>query len=86
MFDTKFNDYMESVETCFIFGGIVGGQKVYPENVLELILGWHNEQNACTSTIDIKGVVEVHHLVLGASGGNRFLDLGPLSDEISKRL
>ena len=45
-----------------------------------------NEQNAHTSTIDVKGTVEVHHPVLGASGGNGLLDLGPLSDEISKRL
>ena len=42
-FDAKLNDYTESVETCFIFGGVVGGQKVYPENVSELILGRRNE-------------------------------------------
>ena len=38
MFNTKLNGYTESMETCFIFGGVVGGQKVYPENVSELIL------------------------------------------------
>ena len=56
------------------------------KNILEFILGRRDEQNARTSTVDVKGIVEVHHPVLGASGGNGFLDLGPLSDEISKRL
>ena len=42
-FDAELNGYTEFMETCFIFGGVVGGQKVYPENVLELILGWRNE-------------------------------------------
>ena len=42
-FDAKLNGYTESVETRFIFGGVVGGQKIYSENVLELILGWRNE-------------------------------------------
>ena len=50
-FDAELNSYTESVETCFIFDSIVGGQKVYPENISELILGWCNEQNAHTSTI-----------------------------------
>ena len=59
---------------------------MYPENVSKLILGWCNEQNARTSTVDVKGAVEVHHLVLGAGGGDGLLDLGPLSDKISKRL
>ena len=59
---------------------------MYPKNVSELILGRRNEQNARTSTVDVKGAVEVHHLVLGAGGGYGLLDLGPLSDEISKRL
>ena len=74
------------MKACFIFGGIVGGRKVYSENVSELILGRRNEQNAHTSTIDVEGAVEVHHLVLGASSGDGLLDLGPLSDEISERL
>ena len=56
---------------------------MYPDNVSELILGWHNEQNACTSTVDVKGAIEVHHLVLRACGGDGLLDLGPLSDEVS---
>ena len=85
-FDTELDGYMESVETCFIFGGIVGGWKVYSENVSELILGWRNEQNAPTSTVDVKGTVEVHHPVLGASSGDGLLNLGLLSDEISKRM
>ena len=77
---------MESEETCFIFGGVVGGRKVYSENVSELILGRRNEHDAHTSTVDVEGAVEVHHLVLGASSGDGLLNLGPLSDEISKRL
>ena len=54
---------------------------MYLENVSVLILGRHDEQNACTSTIDVKGSVEIHHPVLQAGGGNGFLDLGPLSNE-----
>ena len=34
-FDAELNGYTESMETCFIFGGVVGGRKVYPESVLE---------------------------------------------------
>ena len=42
-FDAELNGYTKSVETCFIFSGIVGGQKVYLENTLELIIGRCNE-------------------------------------------
>ena len=59
---------------------------MYSENIPELILGQRDEQNAHTSTIDVEGAIEVHHLVLGASGGNGFMDLSPLSDKISKHL
>ena len=38
-FHTKVDGYTESVETCFIFGGVVGGRKMYAENISELILG-----------------------------------------------
>ena len=85
-FDAELNGYTESVETCFIFGGVVGGRKVYLENVSELILGRRNEQNARTSTIDVKGTIKVHHLVLRAGGSDGLLDLSPLSDEVSQRL
>ena len=85
-FYAELNGYTESVETCFILGGIVGGRKVYPKNVSELILGRRNEQNARTSTVDVKGAVKVHHPVLGASSGDGLLDLGPFSDEVSERL
>ena len=81
-FDAELNGYTESVETCFIFGSVVGGRKVYLENVLELIIGRRNELNARTSTVDVKGAVEVHQPVLGASGSDRLLDLGPLCDEV----
>ena len=82
-FDTEHDGYTKTMETCFVFRGVVGGRKVYPENITELILGRRNEQNARTSTVDVKGAVEVHHPVLGASGSNGLLDLGPLSDKIS---
>ena len=59
---------------------------MYSENVLELILGRRNEQNVCTSTVDVEGAIEVHHLVLGASSRDGLLNLGPLSDEVSERL
>ena len=72
------------METRFIFDGVVGGWKMYSENLSELILGQRNEQNAHTSTVDVEGTVEVHHPVLGAGGSDGLLDLGPLSDEISK--
>ena len=39
VFDTELNGYTESVETRFIFGGVVGGRKMYAENISELILG-----------------------------------------------
>ena len=59
---------------------------MYSENISELILGRCNEQNASTSTIDVEGAIEIHHPVLGASGGDRLLDLDPLSDEVSEHL
>ena len=42
-FNAKLNGYTKSVETCFIFSDVVGGQKMYSENVSELILGRRNE-------------------------------------------
>ena len=85
-FDAELNGYTEFVETRFIFGGVVGGQKIYSENVLELILGRRNEQNASTSTVDVEGAVEIHHPVLEASSRDGLLDLGSLSDKVSQRL
>ena len=52
-FDAELDNYTKSVETCFVFGGIVGGQKMYSENISKLILGWRDEQNAHTSTVDV---------------------------------
>ena len=85
-FDAELDGYTEAVETRFVFGGIVGGWKMYSENVSELILGQHNKQNACTSTVNVEGAIEVHHPVLEASSGDGLLDLGPLSDKINERL
>ncbi|XP_066361293.1 uncharacterized protein [Miscanthus floridulus] len=85
-FDAELDGYTETIETCFVLRGIVGGRKMYTENISEFVLCRCDEQNARTNTIDVKGAIEVHHPVLGASGGNGFLDLGPLSDEISKRM
>ena len=59
---------------------------MYPEKVLELILGWSDEQNPRTSTVDVESTVKVHHPVLRESSGDGLLNLGPLSDEISERL
>ena len=42
-FDAELNGYTESVETCFIFGGIIGGWKMNSENILELVHGQSNE-------------------------------------------
>ena len=42
-FNIELDGYTESVETCFIFGGVVGGWKMNSENVSELILGRCNE-------------------------------------------
>ena len=42
-FDTELDCYTETVETCFIFDGVVGGWKMYSENVSELVLGQRNE-------------------------------------------
>ena len=85
-FDAELNGYAESMDTRFIFGSIVGGQKMYSENISEFILGRCYEQNACTSIIDVEGAIEVHHPVLRASSGDGLLNLGPLGDEISKYL
>ena len=38
-FDTELDGYTESMETCFIFGGVVGGWKMNSENISELVLG-----------------------------------------------
>ena len=85
-FDAKLDSYTKSVETCFIFCGVVGGWKMNSEDVTELFLGRSNKQNAGASTIDVEGTIEIHYPVLGASSGDGLLDLGPLSDEVSQRL
>ena len=85
-FDAELNGYTESMETCFIFSGIVGGQKMYSENISKFIHGWRDEQNAHTSTVDVESAVEVHHPVLTASSGDGLLDLGPLDNKVSGRL
>ena len=42
-FDAELNGYTESMETCFILRGVVGGWKVNSEDVSELVLGQSNE-------------------------------------------
>ena len=42
-FDTELDGYTKSVETCFIFHGIVGGWKMNSEDVSELVLSRSNE-------------------------------------------
>ena len=43
VFDAELDGYMESMETCFIFGGVIGGWKMNLENISELVLGRSNE-------------------------------------------
>ena len=43
VFNAELNGYTESVETCFIFGGVVGGWKMNSENILDLVFGRRNE-------------------------------------------
>ena len=33
-FDAELDGYTEAVETCFVFHGVVGGQEVYPKNIM----------------------------------------------------
>ena len=42
-FDAKLDGYTKTVETCFTFGGIVGGWKMNSEDVSELVVGQSNE-------------------------------------------
>ena len=82
-FDAELDGYMKSMETCFIFRGIVGRWKMNLDDVSELVLSRSNKQNAGTSTIDVEGTIKIHHPMLGASSGDGLLDLGPLIDEVS---
>jgi len=85
-FDAEHDGYTKTKDTCFVFRGVVGDREMYAKNISEFILCRCDEQNARTGPIDIKGIIEVHHPVLGASGGDGFLNFGPLSDEIGERL
>ena len=42
-FNAELNGYTKSVETCFIFSGIIGGWKMCSENISELVLSRRNE-------------------------------------------
>ena len=42
-FDAELDGYTETVETCFLFGDVVGGWKMYSENISKLVFGRHNE-------------------------------------------
>ena len=41
--DTELGGDTEIMETCFLFGGIVGGRKMNPEYVAELLHGGSNK-------------------------------------------
>ena len=56
------------------------------KDVSELVLSQSNKQNSSASTIDVEGTVEIHYPVLGASGRDGLLYLGPLSDKVSQCL
>jgi hypothetical protein len=74
------------MECCLILSGVVGGQKVDPEDVVEFILGGGNKQHTYPSTVDVKCSVKIHLLVLGAISQDRLLYLYPLDDEVHKDL
>ena len=42
-FNAELNGYTESMETRFVFGDVVGGWKMYSENISKLILGRRDE-------------------------------------------
>ena len=46
-FYAELNGDTKAVEACFVFGSVVGGQKVDPKYIAELILGGSNEQYTC---------------------------------------
>ena len=85
-FDAELDGYTKSMETCFVFHGVVGSWKMNLEDVSELVLSQSNKQNVGANTIDLEDAVEIHYLVLEASSGEGLLDLSPLSDEVSQRL
>ena len=85
-FYTELNGYTKSMETCFIFRGVVGSWKMNSEDVSELVLSRSNKQNVGASTVDVEGTVEIHYLVLGVNNRDGLLVLGPLSNEVSHRL
>ena len=79
VFDTELDGYTKSVETCFIFRGIVGSWEMNSEDVSELVLSWSNKQNVGASTVDVEGAVEIHYPVLG--GKQRGWALGSRSTQ-----
>ena len=67
-FNTKFDNNAETMETGFVLGGIIGGWKMNSEDMSEVIPGWRDKKDTCTSTVKVEGAVEVHDLVLGSIG------------------
>ena len=74
MFDTDLNGYTKSVETCFVFCGIVGSWKMNSEDVSELVLSRSNKQNVSASTVDVEGAIE--NTLSSARGKQRGWALG----------
>ena len=67
-FYAKFSGDTEAVESCLIFGGIIGGQKMDSKNIAELIPRGGNKQHACTDAINVERAIEVHLPMLRAIG------------------
>ena len=85
-FYAKLNGDMKAMEACFVFDGVVGGQKVDLEYIAELILGRSNEQYTCPGTFDVKSPIKIHLPMLGAIGQDRLLDLSLFGEKIYQNL
>ena len=67
-FNTKFDSNVETMETRFVLGGIIGGWKMNLEDISEVIPGWRNKKDTYPSTIKVEGAIKVHDLMLGSIG------------------
>jgi hypothetical protein len=54
------------VESCLVFGGVIGDQKMDSESIVELIPGGGNKQHACTGAINVERAVKIHLPMLRA--------------------
>jgi hypothetical protein len=59
---------------------VIEGQKMNPEDISEVALGWGDKKCNCPSTI------EIHNPMLRSIGRDRSLHVGPFGDKISEHL